>query len=377
MSKTLNILATLALLLQTASSQPATIPVRLLTEQQSLSDLKASLSLPVKMPADHVLELRKDFGSDDSIIVRTGVEWLRARAQGYGAMTTYDITMQSWFDHSAGTSAYLLLAQPSRVSYVADYAFSTNSLSELPSSLTPFWCEQIGRDAPPCPRWSDLFHNTSVTVKSPHQIELTQAQNTPAAGDIIIFEIVAWGDFNADGIEDLLMRDTHHFGLGSGRSYGHVLLSRLSKDAPLTEFSLPPLDLPTLIASLTSIPTQFSLDDHAVTVTGTLITDTFYGPPNYGKTPETDRVEKPYILKLDKPIEIVGDIAAATGVDGHGKLSTTTVSRIQLAGKFDVKQAKRVIGERVSLSGSFFPAHTGHHHTPMLLDCIHMERNTN
>ena len=128
------------------------------------------------------------------------------------------------------------------------------------------------------------------------------------------------------------------------------------------------------LLSVGSASAQYHLDNEAEYLTGTLVTEEFYGPPNYGETPETDRVEKAYILKLDTPIEIVGDIAAAIGADGQGIISTTTVSRVQLSGEFDTKSANKLIGQQVKLDGRLFPAHTGHHHTPMLADCSYIAK---
>ncbi len=241
-------------LIMTACVRSSTIPVRWRTEHATLDDIRNSLSLPVRMPPGHALALRKDLEPEDTLTVKTGLEWLKARANGYGAMTTYDITMQSWFDHTAGTSAHILQATPARDSYVREFSFGANSLSELPCTIHVDWDRITETNTIPRPCFLELFPRTSVSNASPYEIEIMEGG--PTDGTMICLSVAAWGDFNSDGIEDLLMNYAYHNLGGSGRCYGHVLLSRLSRDAPLVELDLPPIDVQKLLNLLQSMDAQ-------------------------------------------------------------------------------------------------------------------------
>ena len=43
-------------------------------------------------------------------------------------------------------------------------------------------------------------------------------------------------------------------------------------------------------------------DEKSITLTGSIIEKSFYGPPNFGETPKDDRIEKYFFLLLNKPI---------------------------------------------------------------------------
>jgi hypothetical protein len=80
----------------------------------------------------------------------------------------------------------------------------------------------------------------------------------------------------------------------------------------------------------------------------------FYGPPNFGETPELDTIEAYYILALYEPITFVKD----------GE--TVTVEEIQLLFPHGIKKEIDTNWEYI-IDGKLYFAETGHHHTPVLL----------
>ena len=112
----------------------------------------------------------------------------------------------------------------------------------------------------------------------------------------------------------------------------------------------------------------YDLDAPSVTLVGTLTVESHHGPPDYGETPETDAIERPYILVLDRPVTVVGDTAAAIGADNPGTISRIKVSKVQLAGVLYCDPTKNLVGKRIQATGRLFPRHTGHHYTRILMD---------
>jgi hypothetical protein len=92
----------------------------------------------------------------------------------------------------------------------------------------------------------------------------------------------------------------------------------------------------------------------------------FAGPPNYEDVRKGDRPEPSYILKLQKPICIVG---------GEFIEPDKLIDRVQIFPGYESKDNKtlfrelrRSVGKVVVVQGSSpFGAHTGHHHAPLLL----------
>ena len=96
---------------------------------------------------------------------------------------------------------------------------------------------------------------------------------------------------------------------------------------------------------------------------GTLARKEVFGPPNYGETPKTDQVLTYYVLDL--PIMITVDFESIDNPEIKNQKST---SYLQLAGSFNAAELSKLVGQKVSIQGKLFPATSGHHITPILLD---------
>ena len=102
-----------------------------------------------------------------------------------------------------------------------------------------------------------------------------------------------------------------------------------------------------------------------VTLTGRLVYRTFYGPPNYGETPKTDSRETQAILLLDSPIDVIGTPNDEINETERGVKAITLVSDRSL---------RSFVGKRVTVQGKLFHAHTGHHHTKVLMSVSSVKR---
>jgi len=102
-----------------------------------------------------------------------------------------------------------------------------------------------------------------------------------------------------------------------------------------------------------------------VALTGRVVYRTFYGPPNYGANPKTDSRETQDILLLDSSVDVI-----ATGNDPTDQ-TERKVMRITLVVDHSIKH---LIGKRVIIEGTLFHAHTGHHHTKVLMDVSSINR---
>lgn len=106
--------------------------------------------------------------------------------------------------------------------------------------------------------------------------------------------------------------------------------------------------------------TDFAFEPAVSTISGKIITETFYGPPGYGENPKTDTKEMQYLLLPDNPINVIAQ--------DEKNESKYKVSKIQLLNNKDAINISKHLGSTVVLTGTFFSAHTGHHHTEVLMD---------
>jgi hypothetical protein len=106
-----------------------------------------------------------------------------------------------------------------------------------------------------------------------------------------------------------------------------------------------------------------------VTLTGRLVYRTFYGPPNYGENPKTDSKETQSILLLDSAIDVIAVKQDALSETERG------VKRVTLVfGESTPHPVRFYLKRRVTVEGTLFHAHTGHHHTKILIDVASIKR---
>jgi len=101
-----------------------------------------------------------------------------------------------------------------------------------------------------------------------------------------------------------------------------------------------------------------------VAVTGKLSSRIFPGPPNYMSIRKGDQKETVILLTLTQPVCTTGNDPAGIDVPEKG------LRNIQLAitKDEDWPVIRRLLGKRVTVSGTLFHAHTGHHRTKVLMD---------
>lgn len=101
--------------------------------------------------------------------------------------------------------------------------------------------------------------------------------------------------------------------------------------------------------------------DTPVTLTGTLSRQVFPGSPNYESIAEGDEAEAAVIMTLEEPI----------CVDDGGEFADPSdrFKDVQIGAADDAVQTLLIknLGREVGVSGEGFPAHTGHHHAPLVI----------
>ena len=109
-----------------------------------------------------------------------------------------------------------------------------------------------------------------------------------------------------------------------------------------------------------------SYEPDAVVLKGTIRQHTFAGPPNYESVAKGDQAERVWVLHLAEPI------CVSASADWEQE---TGVSDLQLVFANGRRQyGKSLLGRNVAVNGTLFRAHTGHHHTKVLLTVNSIKR---
>lgn len=108
---------------------------------------------------------------------------------------------------------------------------------------------------------------------------------------------------------------------------------------------------------------EYYFEPSVSTIEGILITRMYYGPPGYGENPDTDAQEHPFILQLDDPIQVI----AQEGDINNSDRSEVTEIQVVPMNQEDIELVNQYIDKRIIIQGTLFLAHTGHHHTDVLM----------
>jgi len=167
--------------------------------------------------------------------------------QGWYPYTTFDETMASPFRELLGEIELLKKARPAEKSFVKNLRFDKIKLNELPVELITW--ESIDTNLL---YFTDVFADAriietnefSITFMSgPHKnIEeygMTAEEELKGSGENkVVLTILAWADFNNDGIEDILIEYYRHHSIGTGFFFSPMVLTRKSKNGRLERLNL-------------------------------------------------------------------------------------------------------------------------------------------
>jgi len=125
-----------------------------------------------------------------------------------------------------------------------------------------------------------------------------------------------------------------------------------------------------LLALLVTLPPALSreateqcitYEPNTINLYGRITRKVFAGPHNYENVAKGDEAEQVWVLRLNRPV----CVAASAQWEAEAN-----VSEIQLVfgeGSSQYNRYESLLGEKVVAKGRLFHAHTGHHHTKVLL----------
>jgi len=170
--------------------------------------------------------LRRDFDDQNPIEVRTCAEWVAGLRSGRSAMTTYDISQESFFIDMDGTLSAIAHAQPSWRSAWCKFDLQALAYELLPP---PVDRDAISRAQDPELAWYIVGNQIIREDESCEEW----------------IEPVAFGDIDGDGWEDMIANCAYYARHGTMRSYEMRAFTRREDDR-LIEISI---RLPALMPS--------------------------------------------------------------------------------------------------------------------------------
>jgi len=214
---------------------PASLPVRW-TATLGLPDraaLQAALAKPpLGLRADDALDNHDGKGVNHPI--RTCDAYQRALKAGWSAENNAQIATEGFFIKGCALPQLILAAKPSRVSYVGTLTLGASALDVLPPSVEALNYDEDGMKAAETKGQSLRQFDSTLKVEKAEGLRLVVA-NEDARYDL---EIVGYGDFNNDGIEDLLLFQASYATQGTMHVYAPLILTRSTPSGVLHEIEV-------------------------------------------------------------------------------------------------------------------------------------------
>lgn len=194
-----------------------------------LRDVEAFLRRPVPMHPnadDHRPTLEGPDGR--TVTPVTAREWLDARAAGFVPRANVDNKLETAFKKRAYPALWLAKARRAERSYIADLRPDLLATRWMPPRWSFVFDEdeyldlskRLGR----APAWHELFPATRLDDRGRHFVRFEDGES---AG--IQLSFLAWGDYDGDGNEDLLLEVATYAPRGT---FSHVMLVTLSRTEP-------------------------------------------------------------------------------------------------------------------------------------------------
>lgn len=224
----------------------------------SLKEIPQKLQEPVDMAGNEPgLELTNE--QDQRLRVFTCSQYLDAVGNGFFPATQYDADMESFFVDRCYVLRDLQHVRPATRSYVRRDQWPANAFSELPPLLQT-------EDEPTLEKaWAEgkSWRSFTQSIRATHDRDnplVLQAEDDLSS---YALEILASGDFNDDGWEDLAVSGGVHAKGGTYFKSYYYILSRSKKDACMRVLSegMAPYRLktsPALNSAVTRVPSLFA-----------------------------------------------------------------------------------------------------------------------
>ena len=189
---------------------------------ESQADIQTALKAPWDDPAPLI-----GSESGEEMVVGNCIEYMHARDQGYEPLNNL---VAAYVTDKAATCeilSHLAAARPSQKSYLEHFFLNPQAIGELPPQIGFIVSEERADAASMAGKAGQGlgdFDDYSVADFSANHAQLD------GDGWAMTIDVLAHGDFNADGVEDLLMKVSYHATEGSYVDTRVFVLTRTEKD---------------------------------------------------------------------------------------------------------------------------------------------------
>lgn len=214
----------LAGVMATGVAQADLYPVKVTTALPYSSTVDAGTLLiqepPMPSSQDAGVIMSKDGENKKAL---TCSEYLSDRKMGYEPQNNAEMAAASYYISYCIPLYDLTQTKPAQISNLRDFDLWTD-YQGLPADVI---MPNLSGDGPKG-TFIAAYPNAKVKFVKTNEIQLT---NKDQMADVTL---LAWGDYNGDGIDDMMLSVSHYTTSGTYKAYDIVWLTRKSPSAPLT-----------------------------------------------------------------------------------------------------------------------------------------------
>jgi hypothetical protein len=157
------------------------------------------------------------------IILTTWRDFVRYRQAGYRDADNSVNVMSGWFWQTRGHIPFLEKAIPAKQSFVRSLRPGRNLVRLLPLDIAPMLSEEsngVDDAIKPHESWLEFYPQTCITEQTDTEMSLRMGRYEMS------LTILAYGDFNHDGFDDMLVCHSHRVTDGTFYYSGLAVLTR-------------------------------------------------------------------------------------------------------------------------------------------------------
>lgn len=198
---------------------------------EQLKDLPIEELTHPEINIDGVWLAKGDLTNSVSVTARTWREFDRYTDEGYEPGDNTNLGLSRWFNKERGFIFFRERARPSKASYVHDLTLDRRLLNILPIDLGPQTSHQEEELAQKAiaegKTWLAFYPETRILERTKIMLHLREVH-----GFDVWLRVMAHGDYDGDGVEDVLVYVGHEATGGTlGYSFMAVLTRRAANQA--------------------------------------------------------------------------------------------------------------------------------------------------
>lgn len=208
----------------------ASVAIKTLDE---LADPAPLLARPATLPhRTDKLTMTGGTGRGHDTVIGTIADYLSCRRAGMKPKTPADAALEPIVKGQLYPLLYLRRAWPSQTSFVANFNLAGDPLNGLPVALSPAVSPEAQRRRAQAVAsggtWKKLLPGARATAEGPFATRIADREYD------LRLAVLAWGDFNHDGYEDVLLSGVCTARRTTYISSYFVVLTRTAAGGPLT-----------------------------------------------------------------------------------------------------------------------------------------------